>query len=64
MNKSDINKCLATFRKTLSNNSNPERAEKEKSYLKSPFKFFGVPVPFMKKMARDFKRGNKDIDKK
>ena len=64
MNKSDISKCLASFRKTLSNNSNPERAEKEKSYLKSPYKFFGVPVPFMEKMAKDFKRENKDIDKK
>ena len=62
--KFDLNKYLAAFRQTLKDNSNPERAEKEKSYLKSPFKFFGVPVPFMEKMAKDFKKENKDIDKK
>ncbi|MDA8091875.1 MAG: DNA alkylation repair protein [Nitrospiraceae bacterium] len=64
MSNFDLNKCLVAFRQTLKEKSNPERAEKEKSYLKSPYKFFGVPVPFIEKMARDFKRENKGIDKK
>jgi|SRR5208283_4729628 len=59
----DINQHIAIFRKTLNKNSNPERAAKEKSYLKSPYKFFGVTVPFITKMAKDFKKTNKDIDK-
>src|SRR5208283_4968137 len=59
----DINQHIAIFRKTLSKNSDPERAAKEKSYLKSPYKFFGVTVPFIERMARDLKRSNRDIDK-
>ncbi|MEW6571872.1 MAG: DNA alkylation repair protein [Nitrospirota bacterium] len=59
----DINKYLSAFRNMLNENSDPKRAAKEKSYLKSPFKFFGVTLPFIEKMARDFKRANKDIDK-
>lgn len=54
----DIQKQLAFFRRTLKNNSKKERAEKEKAYLKSPYKFFGVPVPFIDKMAREFKKLN------
>lgn len=60
---SDINKHIAIFRQTLLKNSNPERAAKEKSYLKSPYKFFGVTVPFIARMAKDFKKANRDIDK-
>ncbi|MGD0282395.1 MAG: DNA alkylation repair protein [Dissulfurispiraceae bacterium] len=60
----NINKHLAIFRKRLKENSNPERAAKEKSYLKSPYKFFGVTVPFITKMAKDFKRTNRDVDKR
>ena len=63
MGEFEINKNLAAFRKKLRENSNPQRAEKEKAYLKSPFKFFGIPVPFMEKMAKNFKRANKGIDK-
>ncbi|HXW69812.1 MAG TPA: DNA alkylation repair protein [Dissulfurispiraceae bacterium] len=59
----DINRHIAVFRKTLKQNSNPERAAKEKSYLKSPHKFFGVTVPFIARMAKDFKRTHGDLDK-
>ncbi len=59
----EINKHTVMFRKKLDHNSNPERAAKEKSYLKSPHKFFGVTVPFIAKMAKDFKKTNGNIDK-
>src|SRR5271169_6831030 len=59
----DLNRHLAIFRKSLNENSNPERAAKEKSYLKSPYKFFGVTVPFITRMAKDFKKTNRDMDK-
>jgi len=51
---------MASFRKTLKDNVDPERAVNEKRYLKSPFKFFGVSLPFTDKMAKEFKRDNKD----
>jgi 3-methyladenine DNA glycosylase AlkD len=56
----DMGSHLASFRKTLRENSDPERARNEKRYLKSPFKFFGVPVPFITKMAREFKKANRE----
>lgn len=59
----DIKKHIALFRNKLAKNSNPERAIKEKSYLKSPYKFFGVTVPFIAGMAKEFKKINGDIDK-
>jgi len=52
----EIQQQLDFFRKTLKNNSDKERAEKEKAYLKSPYKFFGVSVPFINKMAKEFRR--------
>lgn len=55
---------LACFRKALRAAHDPERARNEKRYLKSPYKFFGVSVPFIKRMARDFKRANGDLDKR
>ncbi len=58
--ESDIEEHLAAFRKTLRENSDPARAENEKRYLKSPYKFFGVTVPFVTKTAKDFKRDNGD----
>jgi 3-methyladenine DNA glycosylase AlkD len=53
------NRCddsqLAAFRKALRKSSNPERAEKEKAYLKSPYMFFGVPVPSIEKVAKAYR---------
>lgn len=51
---------MAAFRKTLKDNYNEERAVNEKRYLKSPYKFFGVSLPFTDKMAKEFKKANKD----
>jgi 3-methyladenine DNA glycosylase AlkD len=39
---------------------NPERAVQEKRYLKSPFKSFGVSLPATDKIAREFRKANKD----
>ena len=55
---------LDAFNKTLKGNINKERAVKEKSYLKSQFKFFGISVPFTEKMANEFNKTNKDADRK
>jgi 3-methyladenine DNA glycosylase AlkD len=57
---SAIRKQLASFRKILKASANQERAVYEKKYLKSPNKFFGVSLPFTDKMAKEFKRDNKD----
>jgi len=54
---------LDIFRKTLEKNVNKERAVNEKRYLKSPYKFFGVSVPFTDKMAKEFSRENKDAER-
>lgn len=54
----DINRQLASFRKALRENSDPARAEYEKRYLKSPHNFFGVTVPFINKMAKEFRKAN------
>jgi len=40
---------LDSFRNTLEKNKNPMRAENEKRYLKSPYKFFGISLPFTEK---------------
>ncbi len=55
-----VRKQLASFRKILTDNADQERAVYEKKYLKSPDKFFGVSLPFTDKMAKEFKRANKD----
>jgi 3-methyladenine DNA glycosylase AlkD len=59
----NIKTQLDIFRKTLEKNVNEERAVNEKRYLKSPYKFFGVSVPFTDKMARQFIRENEDADR-
>ncbi len=58
----DIQKQLDSFRTTLKNNSNKNRSEKEKVYLKSPYKFFGVSVPFIGKIAGEFRKSDKERD--
>lgn len=57
---SAIRKQLASFRKTLKNNADPERAVQEKRYLKSPFKFFGTSLPFADRTAKKFRKANSD----
>ncbi len=52
---------LRQFRSRLQSEGRPERAEKEKQYLKSPYKFFGASVPVIERVAKDFRRENRDI---
>ncbi len=54
---------LTIFRKLLKENANPERAVHEKRYLKSPFKFFGASVPFTDRLAKEFKKSNRDAER-
>ncbi|GAB4389871.1 MAG: DNA alkylation repair protein [Thermodesulfovibrionales bacterium] len=61
---SDMKWELASFRKALRAAHDPERARDEKRYLKSPLKFFGVAVPFIEGMAKDFKKANGDKDRR
>ena len=60
----NFNRYLKEFRQALCAAHNPERAENEKRYLKSPHKFFGVSVPFIEELAQDFKKEHADISKK
>jgi 3-methyladenine DNA glycosylase AlkD len=56
-------KASKNFRKEMRKIHDPERAIKEKQYLKSPYRFFGVSVPFLRKLANTFKRNNKDASR-
>lgn len=58
--KSKIKKQLAAFRKAFRENADPERAKNEKRYLKSPYRFFGLTVPFIARTAKEFRRANAD----
>lgn len=53
----------AAFRQALRAAHDPERARKEKRYLKSPFEFFGVTVPFIERLAGDFKKARKEMSR-
>ncbi len=56
-----IRRQLTSFRRMIKENADPERAVHEKQYLKSPFKFFGTSVPFTDKLAKDFRKANRDV---
>ena len=56
-----IQKQIYALRDELKRYSNSERAVQEKRYLKSPFKFFGVSLPATEKIAKEFRKANKDI---
>lgn len=51
---------IADFRKKLKAGANPERAVNEKRYLKSPFRFYGVSLPFTEKLAKEFAKKNRN----
>lgn len=51
---------LINFRKLMKENANPDRAVNEKRYLKSPFKFFGLSLPLTNKIAKEYRKANKD----
>ncbi|HWR58975.1 MAG TPA: DNA alkylation repair protein [Thermodesulfovibrionales bacterium] len=46
----------------MKDNANPVRATYEKRYLKSPFKFFGTSVPFTDKVAKEFRKENREAN--
>lgn len=53
MAATDIEKVLKQIRKELRKGHDPVRAVNEKRYLKSPYKFFGITIPALRKLARD-----------
>ncbi len=55
--------AIAGFRKQFSGLADPVRAVQEKRYLKSPFQFYGVSVPKIRRIAKDFRAGNRKISK-
>lgn len=57
----DLKWQLSSFRKALRASGTRERAVKEKSYLKSPFKFHGASLPAIEKVAKEFMRANRRL---
>jgi len=58
-----MNKELTKFLKELKKKGTKERAEGEKKYMKSPYKFYGVLSADSHKVAKDFYILNKEISK-
>jgi 3-methyladenine DNA glycosylase AlkD len=58
-----VENAISRFRQQLKELADPERAVQEKRYLKSPFEFYGVSVPRIRTVARQFRRENRDISK-
>jgi 3-methyladenine DNA glycosylase AlkD len=54
---------IERFRRRLKEAGDPERATQEKRYLKSPFQFYGVPVPRLRALAKEFRRQNPGVSK-
>ena len=46
---------IQQLRNKLKSLENKERAEKSKSYLKSPYEFYGISVPELRKIAKECK---------
>jgi len=55
--------AISSFRRQLGELADPARAAQEKRYLKSPFDFYGVSVPRIRRIAEDFRAGNREISK-
>jgi hypothetical protein len=51
---------LKSFRSQLRAAGNPGRAEKEKAYLKSPYRFFGASLPAIENVAKEFRKTHPD----
>ena len=54
----EVEKACRKFRRSMRASHDPERAKQEKRYLKSPYRFFGVSVPLLRKLAKDFRLKN------
>jgi hypothetical protein len=59
----DTQTIISGFQAKLKGLSDPYRAEQEKRYLKSPFKFYGVSIPKIKKLIKAFKKERPEISK-
>lgn len=59
----EVEKARQEFRRAMRASHDPERAKQEKRYLKSPYKFFGVRVPFLRALAKDFARAHGDASR-
>jgi 3-methyladenine DNA glycosylase AlkD len=59
-----VKRALQEFRRALKAAHDPERAKQEKRYLKSPYRFLGVKVPHLRKLAREFARSCPDATRK
>lgn len=46
---------LKRIRKSLRDSHDPERAQNEKRYLKSPYRFLGVTIPALRKLSREIR---------
>lgn len=55
--------AISRFGREFERLADPERAVQEKRYLKSPFEFYGVSVPKIRALARQFRRENRGISK-
>lgn len=58
----DIDKPVKIFQGILNSKYNKVKAEIVKTYLKSPYKFYGVSVPEIDKIAGDFIKANKGLN--
>lgn len=63
LRKMNLHNQLSEFRKRLREAADPVRAANEKRYLKSPYKFYGVTLPFIERMAKEFKKENRDASR-
>lgn len=59
----DIEKNLNSLRQKLLMLKNTSKAEKEKNYLKSPYKFYGVSVWDINIIVKDFRNKNPILEK-
>jgi 3-methyladenine DNA glycosylase AlkD len=55
--------AISGFRKQFRGLADPERAAQEKRYLKSPFDFYGVSVPKIRRIAKEFRAANRKTPK-
>lgn len=56
----DLQKQLRRFRKIMKAGGDKERAVFEKAYLKTPYKCFGTSLPFVDRIAKEFRKQNEE----
>jgi len=60
----NINQEIKKLEQQLKKFADKKRAQQEKNYLKSPFKFFGVETGQKRELVKDFISNNKSLNKK